>query len=462
MLIDFRVARTIRLTLPQKKTGMTDIRLLTLLLLFNFPCALAVADDGWPQFRGPGGQGNAEQCRPPLTWDLEHEASWAVDVPGKGYSSPIVQGHRVWVTTAVEFKPTPEQTKRTLQASRLEPKDFARRQVSGRVSLRVFCYDFSNGERIYESVVADVDSPEAIHVGNSYASPTPVVEGNRLYVHFGVSGTACPDAETGDVIWDRSLPVFYSVGAGSSPIVYQDLLILVCDGIDQQYVVALNRNTGKTVWKTDRPPKRSEDGQLQKAYSTPLVVRHEGQDQLIVPSAQWVVSYSPLTGKEIWRVDHGDGFSTIPRPVYGNGLVYICTGYSRSQILAIRIDGKGDVTNSHVAWRAGRQIPRNPSPLLAGELLFVISDNGICTCFDAITGKTHWQQRIGGNYSASPVLANGHVFVLSHEGTITAIPASRERKELKTSQATDELKASPAIVNSSVIVRSGSKLYRVN
>ena len=323
-------------------------------------------------------------------------------------------------------------------------------------------YDFSNGERIYESVVADVDSPEAIHVGNSYASPTPVVEGNRLYVHFGVSGTACLDAETGDVIWDRSLPVFYSVGAGSSPIVYQDLLILVCDGIDQQYVVALNGNTGKTVWKTDRPPKRSEDGQLQKAYSTPLVVRHEGQDQLIVPSAQWVVSYSPLTGKEIWRVDHGDGFSTIPRPVYGNGLVYICTGYSRSQILAIRIDGKGDVTNSHVAWRAGRQIPRNPSPLLAGELLFVISDNGICTCFDAITGKTHWQQRIGGNYSASPVLANGHVFVLSHEGTITAIPASRERKELKTSQATDELKASPAIVNSSVIVRSGSKLYRVN
>ena len=181
-----------------------------------------------------------------------------------------------------------------------------------------------------------------------------------------------------------------------------------------------------------------------------------------MPSAQWVVSYSPLTGKEIWRVDHGDGFSTIPRPVYGNGLVYICTGYSPSQILAIRIDGKGDVTNSHVAWRAGRQIPRNPSPLLAGELLFVISDNGICTCFDAITGKTHWQQRIGGNYSASPVLANGHVFVLSHEGKITAIPASRERKELKTSRATDELKASPAIVNSSVILRSGSKLYRVN
>lgn len=441
---------------------MTGVRILVLVLLFNSRIIPAVADDGWPQFRGPGGQGDASHTTPPLKWDLEHGVSWTANVPGKGYSSPIVQGNRVWVTTAVQVEPTTEQKKQTLEASRLESKDFARRQVAGRVSLRVLCFDYSNGKPIYESVVVDVDSPEAIHVGNSYASPTPVIAGNRIYTHFGVNGTACLNAETGDVLWRRSIPVFYSVGVGSSPVVYQDLLILVCDGIDQQFVVALDRNTGRTVWKTDRPPKRAEDGQLQKAYSTPLVIHHEGQDQLIIPSAQWVVSYSPLTGEEIWRVDHGDGFSTIPRPVYGHGLVYICTGYGQSQLLAIRVDGKGDVTNSHVAWKATRQISKNPSPLLAGELLFVISDNGICTCFDAITGKTHWQQRIGGNYSASPVLANGHVFVLSHEGTITAIPASRHRETFKTSHAPDELKASPAIVKSSVILRSGPKLYRVN
>lgn len=441
---------------------MTGVRILVLVLLFNSRIIPAVADDGWPQFRGPGGQGDASHTTPPLKWDLEHGVSWTANVPGKGYSSPIVQGNRVWVTTAVQVEPTTEQKKQTLEASRLESKDFARRQVAGRVSLRVLCFDYSNGKPIYESVVVDVDSPEAIHVGNTYASPTPVIAGNRIYTHFGVNGTACLNAETGDVLWRRSIPVFYSVGVGSSPVVYQDLLILVCDGIDQQFVVALDRNTGRTVWKTDRPPKRAEDGQLQKAYSTPLVIHHEGQDQLIIPSAQWVVSYSPLTGEEIWRVDHGDGFSTIPRPVYGHGLVYICTGYGQSQLLAIRVDGKGDVTNSHVAWKATRQISKNPSPLLAGELLFVISDNGICTCFDAITGKTHWQQRIGGNYSASPVLANGHVFVLSHEGTITAIPASRHRETFKTSHAPDELKASPAIVKSSVILRSGPKLYRVN
>ena len=441
---------------------MTSIRLLTLLTTICSLTTLAAADEGWPQFRGPGGQGDASDATPPLNWDLEQNLSWSAEVPGKGYSSPIVQGNRVWVTTAVEFEPTEEQKQKTLETSRLEPKDFVRRQVAGRLSLRVLCFDYSTGKQIYESEVAEVESPEAIHVGNSYASPTPVVAGDRLYAHFGVNGTACLDAATGDVLWKRSIPVFYSVGPGSSPVVYENLVILVCDGIDQQFVIALDRETGKTVWKTDRPPKRADDGQLQKAYSTPLVITHDGRDQLVVPSAQWVVSYAPLTGEELWRVDHGDGFSTIPRPVYGNGLVYICSGYAQSKLLAIRVDGKGDVTNSHVVWTADRQISKNPSPLLAGELLFVISDNGICTCFDALTGKTHWQQRIGGNFSASPVLANGHVFLLSHEGTITAVPVSAERDDLITSHAPDELKASPAILNSSVILRSGPKLYRIN
>ncbi|MHC4875419.1 MAG: PQQ-binding-like beta-propeller repeat protein [Planctomycetota bacterium] len=441
---------------------MNAVRLLALLTTVGSLSTLAIADDGWPQFRGPGGQGNASHATPPLSWDLEQQLSWSADVPGKGYSSPIVQGNRVWVTTAVEFEPTEEQKQKTLETSRLEPKDFARRQVAGQLSLRVLCFDYSTGKPIYESVVAEVESPEAIHVGNSYASPTPVVAGDRLYAHFGVNGTACLDAATGDVLWKRSIPVFYSVGPGSSPVVYENLVILVCDGIDQQFVIALDRETGRTVWKTHRPPKRAEDGQLQKAYSTPLVINHDGRDQVVVPTAQWVVSYEPLTGEELWRVDHGDGFSTIPRPVYGNGLVYICSGYTQSKLLSIRVNGKGDVTQSHVAWTADRQISKNPSPLLAGELLFVISDNGICTCFDALTGKTHWQQRIGGNFSASPVLANGHVFLLSHEGTITAIPVSAEREELITSHAPDELKASPAILNSSVILRSGAKLYRIN
>lgn len=420
--------------------------------------AVCVGDD-WPQFRGPGGQGDARDSVIPVTWSESDNVAWSVDLPGKGFSSPVVSGNRVWVTTAVEFEPTAEQKEETLAASRLEPKDFGRRQVAGRVSLQVLCFDVRTGRQIYETEVASVEGPEAIHVGNSYASPTPVIHGDRLFVHFGVNGTACLEADSGEVLWQKSIPVFYSVGVGSSPVVYGDLVVLVCDGIDTQFVIALDQASGETVWKTHRPPMRGDNGQHHKAYSTPLVITHEGRDQLVVPGAQWIVSYEPLTGKELWRLDHGAGFSTIPRPVFGNSLVYVCTGYGQSELLAIRVDGKGDVTKSHVVWKAKRQISKNPSPLLVDDLLFVIGDTGIATCFDALTGKAHWQARIGGNHSASPVFANGHVFFCSHEGDVTAVVASSEGAELITSRIDGELKASPAVLQSSVILRSSSKLY---
>lgn len=429
-----------------------------LVVLLGIAGPVAAADD-WPQFRGPGGQGDARDSVIPLTWNESDNVVWTADIPGKGFSSPVVQGNRIWLTTAVEFEPTPEQKQQTLEASRLEPKDFGRRQVAGTVSLRVICVDRGAGRIVYESEVARAESPEAIHVGNSYASPTPVIDGDRLFVHFGVNGTACLDAKTGDVIWQRSVPVFYSVGVGSSPIVYEDLLVLVCDGIDAQFVIALDKATGETAWKTHRPPMRGDNGQRHKAYSTPLVVSHDGHQQLVVPGAQWIVSYEPRTGKEIWRVDHGAGFSTIPRPVFGHGMVYTCTGYGQSELWAIRVDGQGDVSDTHVVWKAKRQISKNPSPLLVDDLLFVIGDTGIASCFDALTGELHWQLRIGGNHSASPVFASGHVFFFSHEGDITAIKATSEEPELVTSRVEGELKASPAVLESSVLLRAGSKLY---
>ena len=420
--------------------------------------ALTASDD-WPQFRGPDGQGVVRDSVIPVAWSETENVRWTAAIPGKGFSSPVVQGNRIWLTTAVESEPTPEQIEQQVLSSRLERKDFVRRQVAGNISLRVLCFDRSNGRLLHESEFASVESPEAIHVGNSYASPTPVIEGDHLYVHFGVNGTACLNAQTGAVIWRRVIPVFYSVGVGSSPVIYQDLLVLVCDGIDTQFVIALNKHTGETVWKTHRPPFRAEDGQRRKAYSTPLVIRHEGRDQLVIPGAQWVISYAPLTGQEIWRVDHGEGFSNIPRPVYGHGMVYICTGYGQPQLWAIRVDGQGDVTRSHVVWKEKRQISKNPSPVLVDDLLFVISDSGIASCLDALTGKTHWQERIGGNHSASPVFASGHVFCFSHEGDVTAIKASSESAELVTSHIDGYLKASPAVLRSSLLLRSDSTLY---
>lgn len=413
----------------------------------------------WPQFRGPDGQGQASASRIPVHWSVTENVRWATDIPGVGWSSPVVSGNRIWLTTAVETKPTPEQIEAQRKASRLEADLFKRRQVAGSVSLRVLSLNLETGQRIRETEFASVQSPEAIHVGNSYASPTPVIEGDRLYVHFGINGTACLDAETHRVIWQRTIPVFYSVGAGSSPVIYGDLLILVCDGIDTQFVTALDKRTGKTVWKTDRPPFRTAEEQRQKAYSTPLLIRHKGADQLVIPGAQWFVSYEPLTGEEIWRVDHGDGFSNVPRPVYSNGTVYLCTGYTSPELWAVRVDGHGDVTETHVTWTAKRQIPKNPSPLLAGDLIFLVSDNGIASCIDARTGKAQWQKRLGGNYSASPILAGDYVYFFSHEGTVTAIRASADEPDPVTSQFEGQLLASPAVLSSSVILRTGSKLY---
>lgn len=413
----------------------------------------------WPQFRGPDGQGLALDAQIPVKWDEPDSVRWSTDIPGTGWSSPVVQGDRIWVTTAVETKPTDEQIAKQQKESRLTPDLFKRRQVAGNVSLRVLCLDRNSGRIIRDTEFASVESPEAIHVGNTYASPTPVIEGDRLYVHFGIHGTACLDAETHQVIWQRVIPVFYSVGVGSSPVIYGDLLVLVCDGIDKQFVTALDKKSGKDVWKTDRPPIRAEDGQLRKAYSTPLLIQHDKTEQLVIPGAQWIVSYEPRTGKEIWRVDHGDGFSNVPRPVYGDGTVYVCTGYGVPELWAIRVDGRGDVTKTHVTWKVERQIPKNPSPLLIDNLLFAVSDNGIVSCFDARTGETHWQKRIGGNFSASPILASGHVFFFSHEGDVTTVRASAEMSDPVTSHIDGQLMASPAVLDASVVLRSRTKLY---
>jgi len=415
----------------------------------------------WPEFRGPGGQGVVESAVVPVTWSESENVTWKTGISGKGWSSPVVLGRQVWLTTAVENEPTPEQIEEQFRKSGLDEKKFTRRQVAGNVSLRAICVDRETGKLLREIELFEIESPDAIHVANSYASPTPVIEKDRLYCHFGANGTACVDTSTDEVVWDRKVQVDFSVGAGSSPIIYKNLLVLVCDGIDEQFVTALDKTTGKTVWRTRRPPIRIEDGQRRKAYSTPLVVNHDGRDQLVIPGAQWVVSYEPQTGEEIWRVDHGSGFSNVPRPVYSNGMVYICTAFGKPQLWAIRVDGRGDVTDTHVVWKHVQQIPAKPSPVLVDDMLFVISDIGIATCLDAPTGKLRWRKRISGNHSASPTVVDDRVYFLSEEGEITTIRASADYEELAKGKIDGRIMASPAVLESVVLLRSDSNLYRI-
>jgi outer membrane protein assembly factor BamB len=245
-------------------------------------------------------------------------------------------------------------------------------------------------------------------------------------------------------------------GSGGTPIVHGDLLIFNCDGnYEEAFVVALDTQTGKQRWRTQR--RRPAD----QAYTTPLVIRVGERDQLISVGAYRAYAYDPMTGKEIWSVSYDEGFSNVPRPVYGHGLVFIATGFQQPTLIAVRADGQGDVTRTHVAWTLSRGAPFTPSPVLVGDELYVVNDTGILTTVDARTGTVHYQQRLGGNYSASPVFADGRIYFQSEEGVTTVIPPGRQFGRLAVNHLDGSTLASMAVARGAIFIRSDSHLYRI-
>jgi outer membrane protein assembly factor BamB len=380
----------------------------------------------WPEFRGPTGQGHSDERGLPMVWSETKNVRWKVAIPGRAWSSPAIQGDRIWLTTATE-----------------EGK-----------SLRAISVDRNTGAILLNVEIFRLKSLGNLNSKNSQASPTPVLEGDRVYLHFGAFGTACLN-QSGAVVWKTRLDYDNGQhGPGGSPVIYDDLLILSCDGQDTQYVVALDKLTGKVRWKKFR--------EGYQAYTTPLVVRLPAGDQVISPGAFRAVSYEPRTGKELWQVRYGDGFSNVPRPVHGDGLIYICTGFQQPSLLAVRLDGRGDVTKSHIKWTLKRGVSLTPSPLLVGDELYMVSDNGIASCIDAKTGAPHWQIRLGGNYSASPIYADGRIYFLSEEGESVVIAPGKEFKELARNQLDGPTLASMAVSGGSIFVRSQTHLYRLS
>jgi outer membrane protein assembly factor BamB len=392
----------------------------------------ARAED-WPQFRGPSGQGYSSEVGVPLEWGEARNIAWKVPV-GEGWSSPVVAGGRVWVTTVAESRDG--------------------RRVTA--SLRAVAFDAATGREVVNVEVFRLENPGSINEKNSRASPTPIVDGDRVYVHFGADGTAALSRD-GQVLWRANLRYESQHGNGGSPVLYRDLLIINCDGWGEEaYVIALDTSTGKTRWKTLRRRPWSH------AYSTPLIIRAGDEDQLVSIGAYRTVAYEPLTGREIWRVSYAEGFSNVPRPVYGGGLVYIATGFQVPSLMAVRVDGRGDVTRTHVAWTLGRGAPYTPSPLLVGDELYYLSDTGVLSCVDAKTGEMRFQQRLVGNFSASPVLADGRIYVLSEEGVTTVFAPGREFKVLATNRLDGRTLASMAIADGAIFVRSSTSLYRIS
>lgn len=385
----------------------------------------------WNQFRGPRADGVSDAKNVPVEFGESKNVAWKTAIHGRGWSSPVVWGDQIWVATADE---------------------------DGEKMYAV-CVDAKSGKIVHDLLVFENEKVYFRHPTNSYASCTPYIEERRLYVHFGRYGTACLDTNTGKKLWERR--DFESDdfrGPASSPIVFEDLLIVNFDGVDVQFVVAMNKDTGKTVWRKERTIDYETDvGDRKKAYGTPRVIEVDGRPQLVSPAAVATIAYEPRTGKEIWRVHHG-GMNAGAPPLYEHGLVYIAAGSGDRSLVAVRPEGSGDV---RIAWETGKGVPKRSAPVIVDDLMFMVSDNGVASCLDAKTGVQIWQKRLGGDYWASPVYAGGNLYFFNKEGKIPVVKASREFELAAENELESGFNASPAFVDDAMILRTFTHLYRV-
>lgn len=395
----------------------------------------ALGSDNWPDFRGPTFNGCSDAVGVPIEWSEAQNVKWKTAIHDRGWSSPVIWGDQIWITTA---------------------------EKDGHKMYAV-CVSFGSGQIIYDVNVFDEPDPQRINTRNSYATPSPVVEEGRVYVHFGTFGTACLDTKTGKILWQRrDLNCEHMQGPVSSPVLFSDLVIVHLDGTDVQYIAALKKSNGETVWRTERPREWYADVEpiVRKAYTTPLIVELGGKIQMISNGAQSCHSYDPRTGQELWRVWYGDD-STIARLVANKELVFVNTGLVKPRLWAVRADGRGDVSNTHIVWKIEKDIPAESSPVIVEDLIYIVSDKGMARCIEAKTGKIVWQQQLEGEYGASPVYADGCVYFFNKEGKTTVIKHGRAFVVVATNQLGDGFMASPAIVGKSLVLRSKTHLYRI-
>ncbi len=398
--------------------------------------------EDWPQFRGPDGQGHSPATGLPVHWSPTENVAWKTPIPGVAWSSPAIYEGRIYLTTAVPVN--------AVEAD-AEAKNVDQ-------SLRALCVDERTGELLWnvEVFLEPGETAPRIHSKNSHASPTPIVADGRVYIHFGHQGTACLDLD-GKVVWKNSDIHYRPVhGNGGSPTLVDGLLIFSCDGADKQFVVALDAASGKIAWQTPRPTEAVK----KFSFSTPLAIAVNGRKQIISPGSDMVCAYDAKTGEEIWRCRY-EGYSVIPRPVYGHGLLFISTGYDSPEVMAIRPDGEGDVTDTHIAWRLSKGAPHTPSLLVVGDELYMVSDRGIASCVDAKRGEPHWQERIGGNFSASPLYADGRIYLQSEQGTGIVIAPGTTFEEIARNELEERTLASYAVADGAIFIRTESQLYRL-
>ncbi|MDZ4405503.1 PQQ-binding-like beta-propeller repeat protein [Prosthecobacter sp.] len=413
------------------KPTLFAVTSLTLALAAN----LSAAD--WPEFRGAAAQGHSDATNLPLTWSPNSHVAWKTPVAGIGWSSPVVVGTRIFLTSAVSLNGKEEAT-----ADR---------------SLRVISLDATTGKTVWDVELFTATAPRA-HRKNSHASPTPVFENGRLYVHFGHLGTACLDATTGKSIWATQEFAYSPVhGNGGSPVLFEDLLIFSADAETAPKVIALDKNTGKQRWTFAR----QSEAKKKFSFCTPLIIDVNGQKQLITPGSGVVNALNPKDGTEIWRFNYDQGYSVVPRPIFAHGLIFISTGFDKPLVLAIKPDGKGDVTATHLAWSIDKAAPHDPSMVVIGDELYFIADNGILSCVDAKTGQVHYQERCTGPISASPLVADGKLYLQDEKGLGVVVKPGKTFQILAKNDLAERSLASYAVIGSDLLIRTEANLYRI-
>jgi len=414
------------------------------LLVFCLAASAFAGEEDWPQFRGPSGQGTTDAKGLPTTWNETKNVKWKTAIHGKGWSSPVIWGKQIWLTTATE-----------------DGHD-----------LFVLCIDKESGKIIHDiRLFEDTAANPIFQKFNSYASPTPVLEEGRIYITFGAAGTTCLDTATAKPIWERrDIRVNHYRGAGSSPLIHNDLLIQDYDGSDAQFVIGLNKKTGDNVWKTQRAHdygdvgpdgKVKADGDFRKAFSTCRIATVNGKPAAISISSKATYAYEPETGHEIWRLEHSGWHSAGASPVIGDGLIYICPGFGKGAIFAVKPDGQGVLGQDHIAFTINKNAPDKQSPVLGDGLLYFIDSTGIASCVDAKTGADVWHQRLVANFSAAPILGDGKVYFCGDDGTTSVVAAGREFKKLAANKLDAAFHASPAVSGKALFLRTDKSLYRI-
>lgn len=428
-------------------------------LLFGYFLASTTAyADNWPQWRGPDASGHFEGTGFPTEWDSKKNVVWKVKIPGRGHSSPVVEGDLVWLTTAYETPASEEDAKKRLKVNTGgQPLN-----LLAKVSLRAVQINPETGKVLRDIEVFNKEKPQWVHKLNSYSSSTPCLKDGKLYCHFGAYGSACLDAKSGKIIWknnDKRLWVMHENGPGSSPVLWGDLMIFHLDGSDKQSITALRQDTGKIVWQTKRSGKMNSNPQLKKSYATPILVENKGSELLLSPAADWLYCYEPATGKELWKLPYGLlGFSNVSRPVAGNGMVFLSTCFMKGEILGILLNGD---KLPEIKWRA-RSAPKMPSPILVDDELYLVNDAGIASCLDAKTGELHWRERLHAEFSASPTYADGKIYFCDRNGVTHVVKPGKTLEVIAKNELDGTAHmASFAPYGKAFLIRTNEALYRV-